>query len=590
MKHGSFTRKLILSYLVLAVIPLLVLLVIVMVNTTKSTEKTSQSKLDSAAALAAAQFHSLKDTMEFISLDVICKEDFIQMAKGLTYSDNTTYEEQQYYQGVAAALCTYSNVVSNYNLVYFNEKGHFITSEKYNNQYTFQFRLEEGEISRLDWKEEADQNSGATILLPLSKTAVPEFDMEALTLVRAVRDPGKVVGYLAVQIRLEDLDYIFGIDELSDSEILVQSGTRVIYATEGFPEEEFLQGGESSLSQEYLVASASNEESDITVLLVSPMSLVFEKVMNTILTFLLEGVLLLALTIGGILVFSRQLSMPLVALKREMEVTTLENLNTVTSRKPFERYEETRYLHEEFMRMRKRLDTMIQNEITLKTLHVRELMHSLQGQINPHFLYNTMNIIGIMGLEKGDDRVYSACLKLSGLLRYFISDRNSMTTTIREEMENTKIYLDLMKLRFEDRIFFEIDCEDWILEQPVLRLMMQPFVENIFEHAFDIQHLSIVIRITGREENGRWIISIEDDGAGVKPEILAGLQETVRRAWENTMKGGSEARDGIGVVNTLLRLKLFYNGEFDYSLENKPAGGFRVVLSAEMKEVKNERN
>ena len=96
---------------------------------------------------------------------------------------------------------------------------------------------------------------------------------------------------------------------------------------------------------------------------------------GTIFTFLLEGILLLALTVGGILVFSRQLSMPLVALKKEMQSTTLENLKSVTSRKPFERYEETRYLYEEFVRMRNRLDTMIQNEITLKTLHVRELLH-----------------------------------------------------------------------------------------------------------------------------------------------------------------------------------------------------------------------
>lgn len=592
MKHGSFTRKLILSYLVLAVIPLLVLLVIVVVNTTKSTEKSSQAKLDSAAALAEAQFNSLKDTMEFISLDVICRDGFIQMAKGLTYKNNTSYEENKYYQGLTASICTYSNVMSNYNLAYFNQEGHFITNEKYNNKYSFQFRLGQEQIDRLEWKEEADHNSGATILLPVSGDAVPEFGMEALTLVRAVRDPGKVVGYLAVQIRLEDLNYIFGIDELSDSEIMVQSGNRVIYATEGFPKQKYLQEGMRELKKDYLVASVLNPGSKITVTLASPMSLVYEIVIGTIFTFLLEGILLLALTVGGILVFSRQLSMPLVALKKEMQSTTLENLKSVTSRKPFERYEETRYLYEEFVRMRNRLDTMIQNEITLKTLHVRELLHSLQGQINPHFLYNTLNIIGIMGSENGDDRVYDACLKLSGLLRYFISDRNSTTATVREEMENTRIYLELMKLRFEDRITYELGCEEKVLEQPVLRLVMQPFVENIFEHAFDTGHVSIDVRIRGYEETGRWVISIEDNGAGMDPEVLSSLQEELRLAWDNTLKDGSGVRDGIGVGNTILRLKLFYNGDFDYIIENKPSGGFRVVLSAVMKECdeENERD
>ncbi len=119
MKHGNFTRKLILSYLVLAVVPLMIVLAVVAANITKSTEKSLQAGLDSAVLLAEEQFSFLKDTMEFISLNVICQEGFLQKAKGLTYNDNTTYEERQYYQGVAASVCTYPNVVSNYNLVYF---------------------------------------------------------------------------------------------------------------------------------------------------------------------------------------------------------------------------------------------------------------------------------------------------------------------------------------------------------------------------------------------------------------------------------------------------------------------------------------
>ena len=578
MKHGNFTRKLILSYLVLAVVPLMIVLAVVAANITKSTEKSLQAGLDSAVLLAEEQFSFLKDTMEFISLNVICQEGFLQKAKGLTYNDNTTYEERQYYQGVAASVCTYPNVVSNYNLVYFNEMGHFITSEKYNNKYTFQFRLRPEQIECLDWKEETDRNNGAAILLPVSDKAVPEFDTEALTLVRAVRDPGKAVGYLAVQIRLEDMNYIFGIDELSDSEIMVQSEGQVIYVTEG-------------LRKEHLIASARNGDSQITVTLSSPKSLVYVKVFRTILTFLIEGIMLLTLTIGGILVFSRQLSMPLVALKEEMQFTTLKNLKTVTSRKPFERYEETRYLYEEFVSMRKRLDTMIQNEITLKTLHIRELLHSLQGQINPHFLYNTLNIIGIMGSENGDNGVYDACLKLSGLLQYFISDRNSTVTTIQEEKDHTKVYLELMKLRFEDRITYRLDCEEELLEQPVLRLVMQPFVENIFEHAFDRGHISIEIQIRGYERNGRWVISIEDNGAGMNPEMLSALQDELHLAWKSMLKEGGQVRDGIGVRNTIMRLKLYYNGDFDYIIENRPSGGFHVELSAVMKESKrNERN
>lgn len=591
MKKGSFARKLILSYLVLAVIPLLVLLSVVVVNAIISTKNTLQTKLDSAAMIAEAQFASIMDTMEFISLDMICSDKFIQMAKGLTYPQNTTFEEKVYYLALEASICTYSHVQSTYCLSYFNTEGHFITNDKYNNMYSFQYRLDQEVIRSLDWISEADRYGGKAILLPVSDNAVPHFDEQALTLVRVVRDPGKIIGYLAVQIRISDMDYMFGIDELNDSSIMIQRGDHVIFATENFPMEKYLTLPADKLKKEYLISSVSSESGQssdqIKVTLASPMSLVYEQVSQTILTFLLEGILLLVLTIGGILVFSRQFSMPLVALKNEMGATTLKNLNLVSSGKPYERYEETKYLYQEFVQMRKRLDTMIQNEVTLKTLHMRELLNSLQSQINPHFLYNTLNVIGIMGVENGDSRVYDACIMLSELLRYFISDRSVGTTTIRKEVENTKVYLQLMQLRFEDRIRYTLECDECVMEQPVLRLIMQPFVENIFEHAYNTEHISIEIKIKVFASNGRWIISVEDDGAGIDPDTLFLLQRELDIACSNTLKAENDGRDadGIGMENTILRLKLFYRDEFTYTVENKDSGGFRVELSALMKEV-----
>ncbi|MDO5422708.1 MAG: histidine kinase [Eubacteriales bacterium] len=586
MKNESFTWKLLRSYLILAVIPLIAVMIYVVTDSTSSARRASKQRLESAATLTGAQFGSLLDTMEFVSMSVMCSDDFINMAKRLTYENNTQLEERTYYQSLVADICSYAYVDSVYKLAYFSKKGHFITNQRYNDDYSFLYRIPEETMEEVDWLSKADEERGKTVLLPASDNSVPEMHEEALTLVRAVRDPGEVTGYLVVQMRLEDLSYIFSIDELSDAQILIQDQETVIYATDGFPLQCY-QEDPAQFDKAYLSASVTDTARNLKITLASPMELVYASVVDTMKPLILEGVILLAFTIGGICIFSKSLSRPLIALKEEMQHTTLDNLNHAANQKLFESYEETKYLYTEFTHMRARLDTMIQNEIALRTLHTRELLHSLQGQINPHFLYNTLNMIGVMGSESGNDQVYDACLKLSGILRYSIADKNNGLSTIRDELENTRQYLELMKLRFEDRIQWELTCAEEIQEQPILRLVVQPFVENIFEHAFDAAHIRMEIRIRGYEEEGRWVISIEDNGAGISPEALARLLEELQRNYENARKTGSRKQDGIGIENTILRLLLYYKGDFHYTIENRECGGVRILLSAMVKECEN---
>lgn len=146
-------------------------------------------------------------------------------------------------------------------------------------------------------------------------------------------------------------------------------------------------------------------------------------------------------------------------------------------------FREIQILYTEFFRMRQRLDTMIENEIALKTLQSKERLSYLQAQINPHFLYNTLNSIGIMGADVGDDRIYDSCQMLARVLKYAITEKESSYATFEEELKNTERYLQLMKLRFEDKLKFQISCEEEVKKQKTLRIVCNPLWKTFLSMA-----------------------------------------------------------------------------------------------------------
>ena len=298
----------------------------------------------------------------------------------------------------------------------------------------------------------------------------------------------------------------------------------------------------------------------------------------------MEGIGLLVLTVFFICYYTRKMTKPLKVLTAQMSSMTLENLNAGEENTVPPSYDEIRYLYEGYQDMQRHLDQMIQKEIASKTLRIQERLSSLQAQINPHFLYNTLNVIGIMGSEAHQPRIYRACLRLSSLLRYSIADKNDSASTIGMEIENITGYLELMKLRFEHHVEYRIQCGQELENVEVPRLFLQPFVENVFEHAYNGEQRVVHILISCRQE-GEWTaVSVMDDGRGMGAEELEHLKERIEEH-KNTPVSEQikKMKDGIGVENTIMRLSFFFGEDFRYSLENREEGGFRVLLMIKRK-------
>ena len=177
---------------------------------------------------------------------------------------------------------------------------------------------------------------------------------------------------------------------------------------------------------------------------------------------------------------SQSLTAPLRQLKEKLEKRGLEskvNLEVVTDNN------EVTMLSETIENILNQIHIQNQKLISMKELALKAHMNALEAQMNPHFLYNTLSVIGTYGLENGNLRVARMCGELSNLLRYSMNYQNK-TVSLQEELDNIRDYLHIMEMRYEHMLECTWDLAKMKEDIQVPKLILQPIVENCFKHGF----------------------------------------------------------------------------------------------------------
>ncbi len=191
----------------------------------------------------------------------------------------------------------------------------------------------------------------------------------------------------------------------------------------------------------------------------------------------------------------------------------------------------------------------------------------LESQFNPHFLFNTLEMIRYMVKMKSED-VDKVIVSLSNLLRYSIN--NSITTvTIQEDIEYTKNYLLIQKYRFGDDFQYVIDVEEEAYDCIVPKLIIQPMIENSIKYGFENRH-SLTIRITVRYTEDGLVIVIYDNGAGMKPEVLEQIKVILQKSKNDSAH--------IGLFNVHRKIQLMYGEKYGIVLMSETNGGTVVKI------------
>ncbi len=205
---------------------------------------------------------------------------------------------------------------------------------------------------------------------------------------------------------------------------------------------------------------------------------------------------------------------------------------------------------------------------------------ALQNQINPHFLYNTLDSIRSEAMLEGNDTVAEMTEALATFFRYTISKVENMVT-LEEELENAKVYFLIQKHRFEDRVNLEIeyDREDEFLLRCLLpKLTIQPVVENSIIHGIEHKLGSGTIRIVLKCTERRLIIEINDDGVGMPPEVLERLNHQLNQPVFESIQL-SKDKGGIAIANVNNRIHLIFGEEYGMTVYSTPDVGTDTVIA-----------
>lgn len=193
---------------------------------------------------------------------------------------------------------------------------------------------------------------------------------------------------------------------------------------------------------------------------------------------------------------------------------------------------------------------------------------ALEAQINPHFLYNTLDTINWMAIEKEEFDISNAINALATILRYAIAKSNALVT-VREEIEWLKKYIFLQQFRLKDAVLCELDVDPDIMDASIHKLLMQPFIENAIIHGFEDSTENATLWISLKNEDNHIVIRIKDNGKGMSPEMV-----------DQINKGVIEAKDRthIGMGNVITRMNMYYADDASVSVESTMDVGTVITL------------
>lgn len=202
-------------------------------------------------------------------------------------------------------------------------------------------------------------------------------------------------------------------------------------------------------------------------------------------------------------------------------------------------------------------------------------MRALQSQINPHFLYNTLEYIRMSAVSEGADELAEVVYNFAALLRNNISQEK--TVTLENELKFCEKYVYLYQMRYPDSIAYSFSIEESIKSLPIPKFAIQPLIENYFQHGIDYLKMENAIGVKAYRENEEIVIKISDNGLGMSEIQYGAINEAL--AFNHEVKVNS-----VGIHNVNTRLRLYYGSSYHMKYSSTENGGTTIVIRFKDKE------
>ena len=438
------------------------------------------------------------------------------------------------------------------------------------------------DVKELSWYQEALKARGeAAISSSHVQNAVQEHYDWVVTLSRYISNRvtpeiGGVffvdLNYNAIQdlcerISLGNKGYIYILDQ--SGAIVYHPQQQLIYS--GMKQEllsEVMETEESSFLTEdgKLYTISRSEATGWTVVGVSYVSELMAGADSARLVYALTALVLFAAALALAYLLSREITKPIQRLQGSMKEVERGNFDNAAIQVWDDN--EIGSLSRSFNIMTEEIQKLMKQSEREQRAKRKYELRVLQSQISPHFLYNTLDSIIWMAEWGKNQEVVTMTSSLARLLRRTISNEQELVT-IAEEIDCTEAYLTIQKMRYKDKLEYEIELEDGIGREKIVKLVLQPLVENAIYHGIKYKEGRGLIQIRVFCQDDCIVLQVEDDGKGMDEETLAHIfEQHIRDTRSN----------GVGVNNVNERIRLFYGAEYGLSFKSEPEKGTTATI------------
>jgi two-component system sensor histidine kinase YesM len=214
-------------------------------------------------------------------------------------------------------------------------------------------------------------------------------------------------------------------------------------------------------------------------------------------------------------------------------------------------------------------------EMQLQLRQKEAVIQALQNQINPHLLYNTLEIIKSIAFIERVPAIEKMAANLAGVYRY-TSKMPGMEVPLRDELRNLRSYLEIVHIRFAPKFKSQIEVDESFMDCRIVKLSIQPLVENSVKYAVEPKSGNVEIRVRVFEENDDLIVEVVDNGDGFDEDTLLRMNERLQSAdWQADRNAQEES---VGILNVHARMTLNYGAPYGVAIRSHPGRGSIVSL------------
>ena len=362
----------------------------------------------------------------------------------------------------------------------------------------------------------------------------------------------------------------------ADNEFIYSSNTALFGANDSIDEffttQRTLKTGAITVEingKDYLMVSAKSQKNNIQLINLIPLSIIDAELKGATSSLLINGICIWLITIFLVYLFTYLLTKPLKTLSERMQYAGSGDFHTFPE---MHGSSEIAELSHSFNSMLRHIEQLIQQNYIAKLSEKNARLTALEAQLNPHFLYNTLQAISTEALINDQFTIHRMITSLASNLRYTI--KGGDLVPLKSEVQYLSDYIYLLKMRMNDALVFNIDTEPELDDYMIPKISLQALVENSIIHGKSTNKESIEIKVTlTRLPNDRLLISVYDNGCGISQEQQNKLYQDFESALTAKNPGG------IGLANLYVRLHLLYNEPTDLKIESAEHQYTNIILT-----------